>query len=67
MTRRETVERSAEQWAKESTDESGRNRLLYYKELRVGTLSLDEADPTTSKRLLNGKKVQARRLFPGEQ
>ncbi|MDE0115751.1 MAG: hypothetical protein OXT07_03930 [bacterium] len=33
MNRRETVERAAEQWAKELTDESGRNRLLYYRVL----------------------------------
>jgi len=34
MNRRETVERAAEQWAKELTDESGRNRLLYYRVLK---------------------------------
>ena len=67
MSRRETVERAAEQWAKELTDESGRNRLLYYRELKLGTLSLDEADPDGRKRLLRGNKVKLSKLFPDEQ
>lgn len=66
MSRRETVERAADQWAKELTDESGRNPLLYYRELKVGTLGLDEATPSVRKRLLDGKKVQAKKLFPSE-
>ncbi|WP_419925546.1 AAA domain-containing protein [Candidatus Poriferisocius sp.] len=66
MNRRETVERAAEQWAKELTDESGRNRLLYYRELRVGTLSLGDADPRALKSLLGGKKVRAQELFPND-
>ena len=66
MSRRETVERAAEQWAKELTDESGRNRLLYYRVLKRGTLELDQAVPSVRKRLLNGKKVHAQALFPGE-
>lgn len=37
MSRRETVERAAEQWTRELTDESGRNRLLYYRVLKRGT------------------------------
>ncbi len=66
MNRRETVERAAERWAKELTDESGRNRLLYYRVLKRGTLELDQANPGVKKRLLSGKKVQAKSLFPGE-
>ncbi|MCY4134432.1 MAG: AAA domain-containing protein [bacterium] len=66
MNRRETVERAAEQWAKELTDESGRNRLLYYRVLNRGTLELDQANPGAKKRLLTGKSVQAKSLFPGE-
>ena len=66
MNRRETVERAAAQWAKELTDESGRNRLLYYKELKAGTLSLDDAHTTALRHLLNGKKVQAQALFREE-
>ena len=67
MNRREIVQQAAEGWAKELTDESGRNRLLYYKELKTGTLSLDDADPRVLKRLLSGKKVQAQELFPNDR
>ena len=66
VSRLETVTRAAGQWSKELTDESGRNRLLYYKELKVGTLSLDNANPQVQKRLLSGKKVQAQQLFSHE-
>lgn len=64
VNRRETVEQAAAQWAKDLTDESGRNRLLYYRDLRVGTLDLAEADPKTVGRLRNGQKVQLSQLFP---
>ena len=67
MSRRETVERAAKQWAEELTDESGRNRLLYYKELKAGTLNLDHARVTVLKRLLGGRKVRAQQLFPDER
>ena len=43
---------------------TGRNKLLYYRDLRVGTLDLTEADPSTVARLRNGKKVQLSQLFP---
>ncbi|MCQ3812387.1 MAG: DUF4011 domain-containing protein [Acidimicrobiia bacterium] len=66
MNRRDTVERAATQWARDLTDESGRNRLLYYKELKTGTLSLDNARPLVQKRLLSGRKVQTQELFPHE-
>ena len=65
MDRRETVERAAAQWAKDLTDESGRNRLLYYRDLKTGTLDLAKADPGAVGRLRNGKKVQVSQLFPG--
>ena len=64
VSRREAVERAAAQWAKDLTDESGRNRLLYYKDLKVGTLDLAEADPRIVDRLRNGKRVQLSQLFP---
>lgn len=66
MNRQETIKRAAEQWAKELTDESGRNRLLYYRELKTGTLNLAEADPAMRQRLLMGKKVKASKLFASE-
>lgn len=66
MNRRETVERAAEQWTKELTDESGRNLLLYYRELKAGTLNLDSARANVLKRLLGGRKVRAQQLFPDD-
>ena len=64
MNRRDTVEQAAAQWAKELTDESGRNRLLYYRDLKVGTLDLTEADLRAVDRLRIGKRVQLSQLFP---
>lgn len=63
LLRRETVARAAERWAKDLTDESGRNLLLYYRELKTGTLSLDDARADDKKRLLSGKKVRVQKLF----
>ena len=67
MNRRETVQQAAEGWVKELTDESGRNLLLYYKELKAGTLNLAGALTSMRKRLLSGKKVLAQQLFPAEK
>ncbi len=64
MNRRDTVERAAAQWARDLTDESGRNRLLYYRDLKVGTLDLVDADPRAVDRLRSGRKVQLSQLFP---
>ncbi|MCY4271861.1 MAG: hypothetical protein OXF00_04385, partial [bacterium] len=63
MNRRERVEQAAAQWVKDLTDESGRNRLLYYRNLKLGTLDLTAADPKAVDRLRNGKKVQLSQLF----
>ena len=65
MNRRERVEQAAAQWVKDLTDESGRNRLLYYRNLKLGTLDLTAADPKAVDRLRNGKKVQLSQLFGG--
>ncbi|MCY4103076.1 MAG: hypothetical protein OXG55_07445 [bacterium] len=44
MTRIERVRRAAQQWARDLTDVSGRNRLLHYRHLKLGTLDLAGAD-----------------------
>ena len=49
------MRRAADQWAKALTDPSGRNRLLFYKPLRLGTLDLGGADPAALRRLLGAK------------
>lgn len=68
MNRITTVSQAAERWAKDLTDASGRNRLLFYRDLKVGTLNLTEADPGELARLLSsvpGKQIRLRRLFSG--
>ncbi len=68
MSRMESVSRAAEQWAKQLTDVSGRNRLLFYWPLKRGTLDLTIANPKALGTLLSGKpgtKVALRALFAG--
>ena len=63
-----TVSQAAERWAKDLTDVSGRNRLLFYRDLKVGTLNLTDAHPGELARLLSsvpGKQIRLRRLFSG--
>ena len=63
-----TVSQAAARWAKDLTDVSGRNRLLFYRDLKVGTLNLADADPGELARLLSsvpGKQIRLRRLFSG--
>lgn len=66
MSRTEQVRRAAQQWAGQLTDHSGRNRLLYYRPLKRGTLDLAGGDPAALQRLLTskpGKAVTLRSLF----
>ena len=55
MSRIESVRRASQQWARDLTDVSGRNRLLYYRHLKLGTLDLAGAEPRALTRLLSGK------------
>src|SRR5262245_10957482 len=54
-------------WVDALTDLGGRNRLLYYKDLRLGTLALESADPVQMEQLLAVGKVRLSRLFPDEE
>ena len=63
VNRAEIVKQAAKQWREDLTDESGRNRLLYYRELKTGTLDLGTAEPNAVGRLQDGKKVQLSQLF----
>lgn len=68
MTRIESVRRASQQWARDLTDVSGRNRLLYYRSLKLGTLDLAVADRDALIRLLSGtpgSKVALSTLFHG--
>lgn len=64
-TSREGLVRVAiQQWVNSLVDLGGRNNLLYYRDLKVGTLSLDEAVPAALGRLHAGQSVQLSHLFP---
>lgn len=52
-------------WRDDLFDLGGRNTLLFYKDLRVGTLDLADTDPAAQRRFLGGARVQLSDLFPG--
>jgi hypothetical protein len=62
--RRETVERAVEQWKTDLIDLTARNRLLYLRDLRTGTLSFDEAGRDALMELVVGKRVALSKLVP---
>ncbi|MBN9624391.1 MAG: hypothetical protein J0H06_15845, partial [Actinobacteria bacterium] len=62
--RRPTVERAVESWKTELIDLSGRNRLLYMRDLRGGTLSFDESSRAALMELVAGKRVALSRIVP---
>ena len=57
------IAKSVENWSKDLIALDARNRLLYFKEMKAGTLCLDEADPDTLASLLRGDKVRLSSLF----
>ena len=70
--RTEALQRAAEHWKRQLVDVSGRNRLLNYRDLTVGTLDLTPErasgmDPRVLESLLAGRTVQMQGLFPGEE
>jgi REase_MTES_1575 len=60
------VARAADRWADEVSRLGGRNTLLRFQELKVGTIDLVAADPTARKRLLDGEETHLTSLFPHE-
>jgi len=58
------VAEAVKKWINQSFDPTGNNRLLYYRHLKVGTLSFDSAEPVELSRLLEGSSVSTNRLFP---
>ncbi len=58
------VAEAVKKWISQSFDPTGNNRLLYYRHLKVGTLSFDTADPGELSRLLEGNNVPTNRMFP---
>ena len=66
------LRRAAEHWKRQLVDVSGNNRLLNYRDLRVGTLDLTPGagcgvSQGVLESLLSGRAVQLRRLFPDEE
>src|SRR5688572_22612206 len=64
--RRSAVERARQSWVSRLIDLSQRNNLLYYRELRVGSLNLTAADRDGLAALLSGQAVSLAKLCPGE-
>ncbi|GHJ48677.1 hypothetical protein Cs7R123_60190 [Catellatospora sp. TT07R-123] len=60
------VATAARRWADSLIDDSGRNQLAYYRDLKAGTLPLDGASPAALTMLLAGRQVTLRQLFPEE-
>jgi very-short-patch-repair endonuclease len=61
--RRKLVEQAVELWKRQLTDMGGRNNLLAYKDLRLGTLGLSDADTDELEALLAARPTTLGRLF----
>lgn len=64
--RAERVAEAAARWAGELAALGGRDPLLHFRDLKIGTLDLAAADAETRKKLLDGEPVTVARLFPHE-
>lgn len=64
--RRSVVDAARAKWIQELTDLSRRNNLLYFRELKIGTLALDvrDRDPEKWESLLIGEPVSLSALLP---
>ncbi len=58
------VAAAAKRWQEALVDDSGRNQLAYYRELKAGTLNLVDAKPEAVAQLLSGVAVNLKTLFP---
>lgn len=58
------VAAAAKRWQDALVDDSGRNQLAYYRELKAGTLNLANASPSALQQLLSGGAVNLKQLFP---
>ncbi|WP_433611085.1 AAA domain-containing protein [Dactylosporangium sp. CA-139114] len=57
------VQEAARRWRSQLIDLGGRNTLLYYRDLRAGTLDLTSADPVAQQALLGGRTLPLGQLF----
>lgn len=60
------VAAAVNRWVSELAGLNGRDPLLHYRDLKIGTLDLAAADPDNRARLLDGDPVPVSRLFPYE-
>ncbi|HEX2766789.1 MAG TPA: AAA domain-containing protein [Candidatus Limnocylindria bacterium] len=67
MSRALLVDRVVRDWVSELIDLGGRNNLINYRDLKAGTLSLDDAEPAAMEALIKGRSVSLARLFPTEE
>jgi very-short-patch-repair endonuclease len=58
------IKSKADSWCRELMDFTKRNRLLFFKQLKKGTLNLTAANPGAISDLLAGRQVSIRKLFP---
>jgi len=61
------VQKAVREWVAALVDLGGRNNLLHYRDLRVGTLDLTKASPSRLAALLQGRTVKASSLFEGDE
>src|SRR5690242_7675301 len=58
------IESAAKVWTGQLVDLTARNNLLYYRDLKVGTLDLGGVDPELLMNLLAGRTIAVSRMFP---
>ena len=68
----EALQRAAQQWKRQLVDVSGRNRLVNYRDLKVGSMDLTPETglgitPQGLESLLSGRSVRISRLIPDEE
>jgi DNA polymerase III epsilon subunit-like protein/very-short-patch-repair endonuclease len=61
------VKRAVKVWTGELVDLTGRNNLLFFRDLRAGTLHLADADAAAVAAVLTGRTVALSRLFDDEE
>ena len=62
--RHAALEKALTEWSGELIDLGGRNTLLYFRDLKVGSLDLAGAEPNALDDLLDGRTVTLSRLYP---
>src|SRR5664279_4753825 len=64
--RRQQMSDAVQTWSGQLIDLGGRNQLLFYRDLKVGTLDLADAAPVAVDALMDGRTVTLIRLFAPE-